>query len=622
MTGPGRWSTNKLAKRTTISAMGRGLGWALLGLALAGCTANHYRKSADKAAYGIIREKTPLVQNMDPEFTIEQTNAPALDGLPVVTQVEEFLGPDGERERGARRLKLEDALAIAVKRSRAYQARKEQLYLAGLRLSLTRHNFSPLFSASGRGAFSGQTQRATEYKLDTVTGELKPVLSDNLVEEQSVSGSGQIGARWLLLGVGQLTTSLTTSFLSFLSGGQRPSAQLNATFVRPLVRDAGYQQQMEALTLAERRLLYDLRDFTRYRREFSVQIATAYYGVLGNRDAVRNNFLNLQSSRKNAERTRALADEGRVTQSDLGRLAQQELSAESAWINAIRSYKQALDNFKLQLGLSIDTNLVLDDTELAALQIHHPEISVDNSIEVALAARLDYLNAQDEFVDAERQVKLTANLLKPRVDLTSSVSLTSDPNKSSGVALPELDRYSYSAGLEVDPGLDKTSDRNAYRSALISRDSAARAVEQRADEIKLAVRDSWRTLDQAKRNFEISEIGVKLAERRVEEQTLLAELGRAKAQDQVDAQNDLLNSKNQRTQALVAHTIARLQFWNNMGILYIKDRGQWEEVQDSRAGALPARQHPPSQTTEAQPSAAFQPVPPATPREASGLPTQ
>src|SRR5205814_3384712 len=47
---------------------------------------------------------------------------------------------------------------------------------------------------------------------------------------------------------------------------------------------------------------------------------------------------------------------------------------------------------------------------------------------------------------------------------------------------------------------------------------------------------------------------VKIAERRVEEQNLLAELGRAKAQDQVDAQNDLVSSKNQRTQALVGHT--------------------------------------------------------------------
>jgi outer membrane protein TolC len=264
-------------------------------------------------------------------------------------------------------------------------------------------------------------------------------------------------------------------------------------------------------------------------------------------------------------------------------LAQQELSAESAWINAIRSYKQALDNFKLQIGLTIDANLVLDDGELAALQIHHPAISVDNSIQVALTARLDYLTSQDQFADAERRVKLNANLLKPRVDLTSTVSVTSNPDDTTGVALPELDRYSYSAGLEVDPGLDRTSERNAYRSALISRDRATRAVEQQADEIKLQVRDGWRTLDQAKRSYEISEIGVKLAERRVEEQNLLAELGRAKAQDQVDAQNDLVSSRNQRTQALVAHTIARLQFWNNLGILYIKDRGQWEEIQNAKA---------------------------------------
>jgi outer membrane protein TolC len=89
-------------------------------------------------------------------------------------------------------------------------------------------------------------------------------------------------------------------------------------------------------------------------------------------------------------------------------------------------------------------------------------------------------------------------------------------------------------------------------------------------------------LDQAKRSYEISEIGVRLAERRVEEQNLLAELGRAKALDQVDAQNALNDSKNQRTQALVTHTIARLQFWNNMGILYIKENGQWEEMKNAQ----------------------------------------
>ena len=47
---------------------------------------------------------------------------------------------------------------------------------------------------------------------------------------------------------------------------------------------------------------------------------------------------------------------------------------------------------------------------------------------------------------------------------------------------------------------------------------------------------------------------------------------------EIDAQNDLIQATNSRTTALVRHTIARLQFWRDMGILYIKEDGNWEEV--------------------------------------------
>ncbi len=541
----------------------------LLAVAATGCTANHYRRSADKAAYGVIGQKAPLVKNMDTSFTIEQTNAIALGSLPVVTNVVDFLGPDGEGERGARILRLEDALNIAIHYSRSYQSRKEQLYLSALSLTLARHQFTPLFSSGGNATYSAV---ATET----------PALSDHFVEERNVSANGSVGESWLIRDVGRITTAFTADFLRFVTGDPRlaTSSKLSATFVRPLWRDAGFKQEMENLTQAERDLLYGLRDFTQFRKDFSVGIASAYYNVLGNRDAVRNSYLNLQSSHQNADRTRALAQEGRVTGTDLGRQEQQELTAESSWINAVRSYKQALDNFKIQLGLKVDANLVLDDGELEALQIHHPDISVNDSIQLALASRLNYMTIKDQVEDAERKVKVAQNFLKPQVDLFANASLVSDPAKN--YSLPDPQRYAWNAGLDVDPGLDRTSERNSYRAALIARNRAARTLEEQEDQIKLQVRDSWRTLDQAKRNYEISEVGVHIAERRVEEQGLLAEWGRSKAQDQVDAQNALIDSKNQRTQALVTHTIARLQFWNNMGILYIKDNGQWEEVQNAK----------------------------------------
>src|ERR1017187_5481241 len=85
----------------------------LLAAVATGCTANHYRKSADKAAYAAIKQKSPSVKNMDSSFTIEQTNDIYLGNLPVVTNVVDYLGKDGESERGARILRLEDALNIA-----------------------------------------------------------------------------------------------------------------------------------------------------------------------------------------------------------------------------------------------------------------------------------------------------------------------------------------------------------------------------------------------------------------------------------------------------------------------------------------------------------------------------
>lgn len=551
----------------------------VLALLIAGCTQKYYRESADHEVYGVVQSKSPVVPNMDTNFTIEQTNLVLLEGLPVSTNVSDFLGADGERERGAHVLTLEAALATAVHASRDYQSRKETLYLSALSLTLTRHQFTPIFNANGSVNYGGDTAQAVTVGIDQITGQPVAILSDNVVEQQRIGASGTVGASWLIRDVGKLSTSLTADFLRFVTGDPRAvsSSQLAATFTRPLIRNAGFKAEMENLTQAERQTLYDLRDFTRYRKDFAVQIATAYYGVLGSRDTARNNFLNVQSSRKNAERSRALAQEGRITQSDLGRLEQQVLTAESSWINSVRGYQQALDNFKLQLGLPVAANLLLDDAELAALQIRDPHLSIDDSIQIALAARLDYLNVKDELSDAERKVNLSVNFLKPQVDFVTSVSVGSNPNRSGGLQLSDPQRYSWNAGLNLDPGLDRLAERNTYRAAIIARNRAARSIEQQEDQIRLQVRDSWRTLDQAKRNYEISELGVKIAERRVEEQDLLAELGRARALDQVDAQNALIDSKNQRTQALVTHTIARLQFWDNLGILYIKDNGQWEE---------------------------------------------
>lgn len=526
---------------------------------------------------------------MEADFTIEQTNVLSLSGLPISTNEAGFLGSRAGVEDGAPVLSLEKALELAVNGSRIYQSRKEQVFLSALDLTLARHQLTPLLSSSGTADYEVNTVSVLEPRVDPVTGQLQPVLSDSLVERNSVRANGSVNASWLIRDVGRITTAFTTDFFRFVRGNPSTigESQLGATFLRPLWQNANFKTEMENLTLAERGLLYAMREYTRFRKQFTVDVASAYYRVLQSRDTVRNTYLGYQNFKRSADRTRALVNEGRVKLAELGRLEQQELSQETAWVAAERNYLLALDNFKLQLGLSTDVRLVMDQKELERLTILDPKISVEDAIKVALAARPDLQNLREQHEDTQRAIAVAASRLKPQVDLIASAGFQSKQENATRLAVPDINRYQWSAGLNVDPGLDRKAERNAYRTALIRHEQSARALTEAEDTTKLQVREDLRILEQDKRSYENSELGVKLAERRLEEQNLLAEVGRGRAQDQVDAQNDLTAAKNQRTQALVEHTTARLRFWEHLGILFIQPNGQFQEISDANQIRIP-----------------------------------
>jgi len=584
---------------------------------LAGCSTTHYRRNADKEAYGAIAEKAESVPGMDKDFSIEQEPVPSLDGLPSVEEAAAFLGEAAQSEVGAKAVSLEQALALAVKHNRAYQNQKEALYLEALGLTLDRHLYTPIFSAEGGVGYRRATRDATGYsslaeaalaapdivrQIGALAGTPSDLLNSyaalvqeagtvsgltasrvEIVDERDVSGDTSLGLDLLLKGGGRIAVDLTSNFLRFLTGDPRvsTSSALAASITQPLLRGAGSKVAAERLTQAERNLLYELRTFTRFRQEFTVRICTDYYEILQQRDIVRNNWNTLRSFEKSLERQRAFAAEGKTTQAELGRFEQAFLGTENDWVSSVRRYKQSLDQFKIELGLPAAMAVVLEDNELAALKaagILHPKIASEDAVQVAQTARLDLYTEYDLVSDAERKVHVASNGLLPDLDVQGQITVPSLP----GDRFQELDskRYRWNAGVDVDLPLDRKSERNTYRAALISHERAKRELELAKENVTLDVRAAWRTLDQAKRAYEIALKGVELNKRRVEEQNLLAELGRATALNQVDAQNDLNEAENNLTAALVSHTIARLEFWRDMGILYIKPNGQWEEVKD------------------------------------------
>ena len=546
----------------------------LIAASLIGCSNSAYRDSADAETYGAIAAKAPLVAGMSDQVLIDEEKQVDLTAFQVNNQVYDFLDDEAEGEVGASIISLNAALDLAFQHSKDYQTQKERLYLEALALTFDRYRYTPTFSANGSGDYRWDTADQFVIDMQAMTGATPTSTSESVV------ASSNLGARYLLKSGGAIALNLTNNFTRFLSGdvSEFSTGALIGSFTQPLLRDFGSDIETEALLQAERDLLYQLRDFTRFRKEFAVQVASQYYVVLLARETATNNYAGLLANNLSLEREQAFQAEGLTTLLEVGRLEQSALQADLRWTRAITSYKRGLDNFKILIGLNAEDNIVLDDNEMmliAATGMDSPDVDLEQAIAMAIQTRLDLYTQLDQVQDAARRIELAADELDIALDLNFLVSVPGAADGSFGEL--EFENAVYSAGLGFDLPLDNKAQRNNYRRALIDYDLATRGYVLALDAVKIDVLRTWREMNEARKSYEISLRGVQINERRVEEAELRAELGLGDIQDTVDSQNDLTSSRTELTSSIVSHNIAKLEFWRDVGLLYVDDNGQWEE---------------------------------------------
>lgn len=547
---------------------------ALFGLSLAACTAGAYKRSADDESYSAITGKAELVPGMSSQVGIDDYFQPDLTGFPVNSDSFEFLDNQADSEIGAHIVSLNEALDIAFRHSRDYQTQKERLYLEALALTFDRYRYTPTFSFSGGADYNWDNQDQFVADMQSLTGMTE--VSSN----ETIDGGTSLGARYLLKGGGAIALNLTNNFTRFLSGdvSTLSTGALIGSFTQPLLRDFGTAIETEALMQAERDLLYELRNFTRFRKTLAVRIASDYYSVLLLRETARNNHAGLLANNLSLEREQAFQQEGLRTLLQVGRLEQSALQQDLRWTSSITRYKRSLDNFKLLIGLNAEDNIILDDNEMTLITetgMESPELSLDQAIELAIQTRLDLYTDLDRVQDSARRIRVAANALNPALDLNLSVSVPDGPNGDWGEL--DFENAVYSSGLSFDLPLDTKADRNSYRRALIDYEAATRNYLLSVDQIKLDVMDAWRRMNEASKSYDINVTSVQINERRVEEAELRAELGLGDIQDTVDSQNDLTAARTELVSSIVDHNIAKLEFWRDVGLLYVNDNGQWEE---------------------------------------------
>lgn len=531
---------------------------------LVSCSPELYHTRADREAYTALFSKSEEVENVEP-VNVEIADNPTVDLSKYRDNRSRFdyLGDIAGYESGAKVLSLADSLEAGVTYGRDYLSEKERVYLAALDLTLARFRLAPIFNASGEGIRAGDSRNARVQQN-----------VNELVSTNTFSRTQTAGFNWLSRTGARVSADFTQDFLRLMTGNRSVNdSALAVSMVQPLLQGGGTTVTLEALTQEERNLLYDLRDFAAFRREYIVALVSSYYGVLRAKDQVRNNHAAYLGFLQNVEREAAFEEVGQRTKTQLGQLQQAALQAESRWINSIRNYETRLDDLKITLGLPVERKVILEDSELRKLRITSVPLTRDEAVKIALVSRPELATIDDRVEDSVRRVDVAKNGLLPGLDVSVDYNSVSDPGDTTPAI--NFDRRRWATSLDVDLPLDRKAERNNYRASLIAVERAKRNAEEQKDRVRLDIYDAWRALDQARRNFDIAEKGVALATRRLEEQDLLLELGKGTARDLIEARIDLLDAQNQRTSTLVDHTLARLRLWRDMGILYISEDGSW-----------------------------------------------
>lgn len=507
------------------------------------------------------------------------------------------MGPqDPEAGPVVLRLSLADALQIGARNSRAYQVRKENVFIEALRLDLERNFFRTTFT----GVVSGQ------------------VISD-LGPPEDVSGvvvSPQVGFTRRLQNGAVLTGRVAVDIVKLLTGDRESSFGIlaDSTVTLPLLRGSGRHIVAEPLTQAERNTLYAIWDFENYKRSYAVDVAREYLTVLQLVQQVVNaeeNYRRLVLSTRRAQR---LSEAGRLDAIQLDQSIQQELRARERWISSRESFFRRLDSFKILIGLPPDALIELDDTELqrmdqiadrilsnsameyepvppadAPVVLVPPGLGVpgplemrpDRAVEIAFANRLDFRIAEAQIFDAQRRVVVAADALGPGLNLSASGSIGSRRAGLGSARLPDaelrFDEGLYSLGATLDLPLERTAERNNYRISLINLERAVRTFQESEDNIKFAVRSTLGSLLLARESVHIQAEALTVARRRVESTELFLEAGRALMRDLLEAQEALINAQNAFTAALITYRINELVLQRDLGVLEVTHDGLWRE---------------------------------------------
>lgn len=499
----------------------------------------------------------PTASMADPIDLAAKETGPAMGLNEMAYSIEDLLCESSEEhikqilDQSQGILTLKQAVALAAKYSHPYQTRREEFYIQTRNKSLIRSHVLSQFP-----------RLTHDIDWPGMPSTLQPFAD---------ARTDMAGAK--------TTTELADAWAAVLTGPWDVASvsRLQAHIGDPMPKHVQTDPRSEPAIQNQRDQVALIRSFQRFHLSFHVSILNQYYQILHLQEAAElteQKLTTLQDAYKQMEN---LAKVGYAKPHELDRALQDQLRAQDDRIKAKKKYQDALDEFKLLIGIPVHMHFQLDKNELAVLQkesLKEPNLSLRQGIEIALLQRLDLMNQKDKVADRARDVLRKAYDPVARREFVTA-SGTPWPNDTEvGVLQYVLHKCNYR--LDTYITLDQTMDHNAFQRDIVQLAQERRQYKHAAETIKKQVRKAHRRLTRSKHRYEVQQKALELARKRIVNTSKLLQNGRASIQDVLRAREDEFDAKIDATEALVSHGIATLDFYRDCGLLKINPDGRWE----------------------------------------------
>ena len=346
------------------------------------------------------------------------------------------------------------------------------------------------------------------------------------------------------------------------------STDLRLLLSQPLLRGAGPNATYFALTNAKRAVATQERTFELARQRLAVQVASAFYSVIAQRQLFEVADQSLQRTESLLAASDARLKVGMASKLDVFRAELQAAQAREGMIRTTAALETALEQFRGILALPPDNPVEPEGVVLEPpKEEEEEEEPVEMLVRQALDHRLELKEARDRVSDARRASSLARQDLLPQVDLNLGVTQLGF-GRTFGGAFGMRDRqieFFISASYPFRQTTQKANRAVSEISVQVRERAVAQIVLEIEREVHLAARD----LDRIRQSVVVQLQSVGVAEQQRRLAVLRYQRGLASNFDVVDAESNYVVARSALVSLLTSYAVARLELRRATGTLSV-----------------------------------------------------